>query len=103
MTPEAASSKSAELTDLLQLSSNAAWKNVVEPALVKARDEHLSASTAKGSTPTARAEHIHAYHLAKDLLELVPDKIRKHRAAIAAFQTAGGESTFKMGDAEALH
>ena len=99
MTPETASAKSAELADLIKLAANPAWKSVVEPAFAKARDAHLEATTAKGSAPAERAEHIEAYHLAKDLLALVPERIRKLREQIATHQQAGGVTTFKMGDA----
>lgn len=99
MTPEQASTRAQELKDLLALEANPAFQSVVVKRFEQAKDEHLTGSTKKGSTPEQRAEHIEAYHLALDLLTLVPSRIAKLRKDLSEHESKAGSTTFKTSDA----
>lgn len=99
MTPDQASARAQELKELQALQTNPAFKRVLVARFEQAREEHLEGSTKKSLTPAERSEHIEAYHLAIDLLALVPGRIEKLRKELSEFEGRTGASTFKVSDA----
>lgn len=99
MTPEHASAKAQELKDLLALEANPAFKSLVLARFEQAKNEHNTGCTNKALPSEKRAEHIEAYHLAVDLLALVPNRIAKLRKDLSEYESKADSTTFRTSDA----
>ncbi len=70
-----ASAKAQELSALRQLRDNPAWQKLLAPKIREAREQHLLGISDRASGPDSRAQHLEAYHLAKELDEWLPARL----------------------------
>lgn len=75
MTESQSSQNSQLLHALRKLEDNQAWREIVAPKIRGAFERHSAAISDRSFTAEKRAEHLEAYHTAKELHELVPAKI----------------------------
>lgn len=75
MNANEASAKAQELAALRQLRDNPAWQNVVAQRIRDAYERHLLGISDRNATAEQRAQHLEAYHLARELDALVPERI----------------------------
>jgi len=70
-----AAAKAQELTALRQIRDNAAWQRVIAPRIREAHERHLTGLADRSATGESRSQHLEAYHLARELDALVPERI----------------------------
>lgn len=99
MTPEEANSKAQELKDLQALIANPAFKSLLVSRFERALSEATRGGLNKQLSPDKRAEHIEAYHLALDLIELVPRQIVALKKQLLDWEQKNQRSTFVVSDA----
>jgi hypothetical protein len=75
MTPTEATSSAQLLHAFRQLTINQAWKEIIAPKLMEAHERHLLGLSDRSITPDERTAHVEAYHLAKELESIVPERI----------------------------
>lgn len=93
MTQEQAILKQEALNAFGAMLANAAWKNELVPLLEKKQKEHLNGCTSMCSSPEKRAEHVEAYHLAKELLAFGDSHVVRLKRELADFyKTAARDS-----------
>jgi hypothetical protein len=80
-----ASAKAQELAALRQLRDNPAWQCIVASRIQDACERHLLGISDRAATQEQRTQHLEAYHLAKELEVLVPERIAMLERELAEF------------------
>jgi len=75
MTQAEATSAAQMLVAFRQLAGNSAWRELIAPRLREAHERHLLGICDRSAPAEQRAQHLEAYHLARELEGLVPEKI----------------------------
>lgn len=102
MTHDQAAAKARELRELRELEASPGYRQFVLPRIEKARGVHLAECASLVLTPEKRAEHIQAYHLALELLQMVPLRIKKLQEELGDFQRKTAGDPMPMGVSDAL-
>ena len=75
MTAAEATAAAQLLHSFRQLSASPAWSDYIAPRIRDAHEHHLLGVTDRGAAPEERSQHLEAYHLARDLEAMVPERI----------------------------
>ena len=80
----------ARLEALKELARNPAWEMLLLPLLRRKHAEHLAGLTNTNATPAERAEHLHAYHLAKEMDEWFARQTANYERQVRAIDKPAG-------------
>lgn len=90
LTEDQAEQAAADLLELRKLVDLPAWSQMFAAYLQEKEVEHLAGSTALNVAPDKRAEHIQAYHLAKDLPKWAAKRIADLETKLKTFRQKRG-------------